>query len=611
MLKKRFSLFALISIIALTIGLKFTNPQKNILSWDNFGYYLYLPSLLIYHDLDLKDPSRIEKIIATYNSTATFYQVVKGPKDNLIMRYSMGIAIISLPAFYAGHFFAHILGYPTDGFSKPYQWAIIINGLILYIIGLIVLRKILLRFFSDTIAGILLLVFILGTNLFFFSTFGNDIPHVYVFVLYILIIWLTIRWHESPKAIYAVALGYCVGLTVLTRPSDIICFLIPLLWNIWNKESFLEKVRLLSKYWWHIVLVVIFIILGGLPQLIYWKIFTGDFIFRTYTNPGEGFDFLTPHFYRSLIGFRKGWFVYDPLILFALAGFFVMFKKRDKSFIAFVTFILINIYLLSSFTTIYNFGWRAYLQSYAVLIIPFGFLLQQIIQSRLFIRILIFPLLIFLIFLNLFQAWQTKTGVIDGARMTKEYYFATFLKLNATDEDKKLLLIERSATEKDTFRDPENYSQRTVQYHAFEDNSPPNIPVGQYDRVFSHSGNFSLRMDTNFIYSPALKLSYRSVTGKDHAWIRSSVYILPLNSLEENDVALVVTFNHEGENYKYRAFHLNQIDAKPDQWNRLTVDYLTPEVRTENDELWVYVWYRGKNTVYIDDFQVDVFEPLN
>jgi hypothetical protein len=74
----------------------------------------------------------------------------------------------------------------------------------------------------------------------------------------------------------------------------------------------------------------------------------------------------------------------------------------------------------------------------------------------------------------------------------------------------------------------------------------------------------------------------------------------------------VMTFNHKGNNYKYRAASINlpEYDLKLNQWNLISWDYLTPEPRRRSDQLYVYVWYRGKAPFYIDDFKLEIFEPV-
>lgn len=58
-----------------------------------------------------------------------------------------------------------------------------------------------------------------------------------------------------------------------------------------------------------------------IPQFLYWKHVTGQFIFFSYKNT-EGFDFMKPHILNVLFSFKKSLFVYTPVLIFVVAGFF-------------------------------------------------------------------------------------------------------------------------------------------------------------------------------------------------------------------------------------------------------------------------------------------------
>ncbi|MCB0815419.1 MAG: hypothetical protein KDB87_19920, partial [Flavobacteriales bacterium] len=80
----------------------------------------------------------------------------------------------------------------------------------------------------------------------------------------------------------------------------------------------------LQWVWEHQRKVLVALVLGGLPPVLlllsYWKVYGGAWIFDSYQNPGEGLDLFYPHLHRFLFSFRKGWFIYTPLMLVAAAG---------------------------------------------------------------------------------------------------------------------------------------------------------------------------------------------------------------------------------------------------------------------------------------------------
>ncbi len=104
-------------------------------------------------------------------------------------------------------------------------------------------------------------------------------------------------------------------------------------------------------------------------------------------------------------------------------------------------------------------------------------------------------------------------------------------------------------------------------------------------------------MDTIFIYLP-------------HLFIR--IWVYPVHDIATTPVSIIIAFQHKGENYKYRGLNLvrNEISSKIklNQWNKVTMDYLTPEVRSKNDELTVYLWNQGDLDIYFDDLTVEKFK---
>jgi len=98
------------------------------LSWDNYGYYLHLPATIIHHDVGLENREWVDVLNNTYQKDRPFYQVWGGQKNRLVNVYPVGLAVCNLPFFLGGHAAAKMLGYPADGLSPPYQWAMIFSA---------------------------------------------------------------------------------------------------------------------------------------------------------------------------------------------------------------------------------------------------------------------------------------------------------------------------------------------------------------------------------------------------------------------------------------------------------------------------------------------------
>ena len=76
---------------------------RYVISWDVFGYYLYLPAAFIKHDLALEKFSWVLEIQKHYEPSDTLYQLFNTPHDGQntwVIKYSMGAAILFAPFFF-------------------------------------------------------------------------------------------------------------------------------------------------------------------------------------------------------------------------------------------------------------------------------------------------------------------------------------------------------------------------------------------------------------------------------------------------------------------------------------------------------------------------------
>ncbi len=545
------------------------------------------------------------ELIDKYESTATLYQAVNLPNGNWVIKYTMGTAILYAPFFFIGHLLATPLGYPADGLSLPYQYIIALGGLMYAVIGLLYLRKVLLHFFHETITALLIILIVLGTNYFQLIAFdGTLLSHNFLFTLYAILIWYTIRWHKQPQIKYAAIIGIVCGLIILIRPLEVICILIPVLWNIKDKKSLKKKLSLMNRHLVHVVLVILLIFIVGIPQLIYWKLITGQYLFYSYTNPGEGFNFLAPYTLNFLFSFRKGWFIYTPVMIFSMIGFYYLYKTNKHIFYTIFIFFLVSLWAISSWSCWWyaggSFSSRALVPAYPLLAIPMGYFINHLTKKRNVIVFLVGGVGLFFVLLNLFQTWQFEHGILSKERMTRQYYFAIFGKTSVTEDDKKLLLVERSTGAIEFIKNEKDYKHSRICYYSFEEGGTTNL--------ISRSGKGSLRLNSAVPFSPGLDIKFNELTQNDHAWIRATVYVYIPHGHQGELPSLVVTFHHKNKTYKYRAVKLDRATLSYGSWNKITMDYLTPEVRSKDDNMKVYVWYKGKENIYIDDFVVEVFD---
>lgn len=600
------SLLAALLLVGVICYNNLSRMPTNIISWDVYGYYLYLPQAFIRDDLALKDAKGTMELMKQYESSATFYQAEPLPNGNHVMKYTMGMAIAYAPFFAVGHQVAKATGQPADGYSKPYQHSLLAAVIFYAILGVFFLRGALLRIFPDRVAALVLLAVTLGTNYYLHVTSGGAgaMSHNFLFTSYAAILFFTLRWHATQRWVDALGIGLACGITILARPTEIVCLFIPLLWGVHSLPTLGSKVSLLLSRWPHLLTVFLSILCFGLLQMVYWKYVSGNWLVDSYGgNPGEGLDLDRPHILKVLFSFRKGWLVYTPIMAFAVLGLVTLYRQQRAYFWPITLYFLANLYLVSCWSTWYyaqSFSQRALIPSYAVLAVPFGFLLVRMLERPLLLRAGVGVLLVAFTALNLFQTWQYRVEILSPNRMTWDAYWRVFLKTKRDYEDDRLLLVKRSADSNEAIEYPEEYSSAR-QFHQGYDKQE------EWTDTLAYQGEFSERLDSAHQFGRSMEMPYSALTEKDHAWLRLSAWVWT-EEAEANQIALVAHFSHGDKPYKYAAWKPSPDMITRGQWRKIQFDYQTPEVRNESDPLKYYVWNQGKKVVLVDELNIEVLE---
>jgi len=406
--------------------------QLKLTDWDAFGYYMYLPSILIYNDY--KELNWVQEIDNNYHVVGgELYQARKAKNGNFVYKYFGGVALLQLPFFAIAHWLARSMDYPQDGFSPPYQYAVAFATLFYAFLGIFVLRRVLKKYFDDVTTAITILLLCLATNFIQYAAVDSGMSHVYIFPLYALVLYTTLKWHERPRMVWAFATGYIIGLATICRPTEAVMLFIPLLWNTWSKEAAKEKWQTVKQHRPHIVAAVVAGILGILPQILYWKSATGQLIY----DVGSAWDFLTPHL-RVLIGWEKGWFIYTPVTIFFIVGLFFIKKYPFRKSV--LWFCILNIYIIIAWRDWHyggSYSTRALVQSYPVFALALGAFVQHVQQQKW--RWLFYAAGVYLVIVNMFQLEQYAKTIIHFRDMNRLYYSAVYLDADPTPLDMSLL----------------------------------------------------------------------------------------------------------------------------------------------------------------------------
>jgi len=319
----RFALFLFITVflgvmsLLYIYGLKLNGPA---IRSDGIGYYLYLPSLFIDHDITLQNTIARNAINPIPGWGGAF---LSPSQDGFLNRHPMGTAILESPSFLGACCFSAIFGLPQDGFSATFQIANMFSALFYMGVGLYFIYRILIGYFSERLSVFTLVALTFGTNLFHYATYDGSESHIYSFALFAIYFQILLSYQKLPSVPLAVFAGFILGLIIITRNVNIVFGLLPLTIGF-DRSKGVERFR---PFLIQGLLFCLACAIPLLPQLLYWHQVTGHFIVYSYgheAHSGEHFTFSRPQFWDYLFGVRKGVFFWTPLVGLSLLGFFCL-----------------------------------------------------------------------------------------------------------------------------------------------------------------------------------------------------------------------------------------------------------------------------------------------
>jgi len=371
------ALTIIIVVIWTNFSLKFWDDPKRILVWDVKVFYVYLPATFIYHDLSL------EFIVDKKEELGDVMYQEKGPKGLYYIQSTYGLALMYSPFFLGSHAYTLITGGDANGYSPPYKFGLMLSYIFYLALGIYFLKKFLLNYFSQWTTAITLVVIVLGTNLFYYATYEGPMSHAYNFALIAIFIYFTPVWYKKINTWNTVIIGFLFGLITLVRPINVIVLLFFILYGVNNMKSLRERILLLLRSYKYILLMILVFFIIWIPQFLYWKYISGSYFFYSYSD--QRFYFNNPQVMSSLFSYRKGLFLYIPLMAFAYLGIPFLFRKYRGFILPVAITALLNVYVLSSWCFWWfggGFGPRSYIDTYAIMAIPFAALTSQVLKGK-------------------------------------------------------------------------------------------------------------------------------------------------------------------------------------------------------------------------------------
>lgn len=589
---------------------------KYVIVSDGAGYYAYLPATFIYHDLTYQFAEENAATYRSYPGCDVHFFGNKSMEGKRVNKYFIGTSILQAPFFLTAYFLSSAFNYPPGGYSFLFQAFICAAAIFYLLAGLYCIRKLLLKMnFRDTTVMLVMLLLFFGTNLYHYALEEPSMSHVYSFgtIAFLLLSVFKIKEKYSGKRFVIIAVT--LALIVLIRPSNgIIVLLLPFFFSLEEIKLLFQKITGNKKA---IFISSALCLLLFFLQSVTWKLSGGHWKEDTYV--GEGLDLMHPHITDVLFSWRKGLFIYAPVLLFCVAGLF--FVKPVSKKLILTGFLLVNIWIISSWHDWSyggSYGMRPFVDTYAVFAILLAFFIHGIRNA--FAGLSVALAITFLVFINLFQVYQYHNAILPYEYMTWNKYKRIFLK------SEKLFAGIYSPGNDSLGYLPANSKFLSSGKRSFENGNDRDIHLNQSsivktDTAFSRPYCSKLDEHLNFCADLYVPLWYSLVTAVDdrpgiqtsdslpnlnNVWIKASAKIW----LEDDatDAKMVIAFKDEKNDYEWNGFFIVHRLNKTETWQEYSFAIPLPVIHSHTEVVSIYILKGDEKLMFVDDLEISFWE---
>ncbi len=128
----------------------------------------------------------------------------------------------------------------------------------------------------------------------------------------------------------------------------------------------------------------------------------------------------------------------------------------------------------------------------------------------------------------------------------------------------------------------------------------------QVSTEYVSGGKQSIMMTPDYVYGPTAEGSLKSLPGFSSISLRASVRILVPTAADKGQVLLVMSIEDQDHKvYKYGVAKDSETSYKPGEWFDLVLTDIVNHGTPADGTYKIYVWYTGKNKIYIDDLKLE------
>lgn len=374
---------------------------RRIYASDEIEYFSYTRSLFFDGDLDFSN-----EYLHWYNLDKSKFKAIytdlylkREPLTNLPINVApIGTGLLWLPSFALAHVYtlvASTLGskVAADGYSDPYIFAVSYTSYLFGCIGLLLCYSLSRKLFGRGLSALAVATMWLATPLVFYTVVAPPWSHATSLLTVTLFLWYWVRTRRDEGRSWRqwALLGALGGLAMLVREQDALFLVVPAvevagrliaLWRanglrLWWRESVLRPVTGLALM--GLAAAVVFI-----PQLITYRVITGRFA-PSKVVAGK-FNLSAPNALNVLFSPEHGLIPWTPIVLVALAGLALLWRRDRIMTAAFTLALLLQVYIAGSFLTWQSagsFGQRRFINSTAIFVIGFAAVLSWLLAKGL------------------------------------------------------------------------------------------------------------------------------------------------------------------------------------------------------------------------------------
>jgi hypothetical protein len=543
---------------------------------DRVAAYIYLPATLYYH-WDLRQcPPKMDERTGYGFSYDTARHKISTPA-------TYGIAFLMSPFFVGVHYFTKIFHIHQDwAFAPVYHRMADIAAVFYLIAGLWFLRRFLLNYFSERTSFFTVLFIFTATNLFYYTVMDPVMPHVYSFFLASLFLFSYKEYLSNPPKFYffilsclTFSLGFLISYTAL--------FFIPVavFLDISRTGQIRNRLRLAGSLR-NLVVFTLTFLLVMIPQMIYNRYLTGQFI--SPSPDGPGFSNLAgpriPEFWFSPL---NGLFIYSPLMVLIAAGIILMFTLGEKRAWLFAGLFLLVTYFFASWWKWYfgcSFGQRFVADLLPFFSLPFGFLTEKSLQRPVKVRFSVLTCFVLIFSYYTIRMAYAQDGCFFGSTWDWNRY--------ATQLNKAGLLPVKPA-----FR-----------YHNDFENDAY-TPGTFTSATVSRSGDRSAMLDSQHQFALGFNdYPGNILPGKILARVSCGLWVFK-TSEKPTGAVLIFEISKDGNLASREEKSLDVPMSATRKWYFVPLNF---DISPKTDEwalLKVYIWNKAGTIFYVDDVSLD------